>query len=156
MAQILPASQADFEKLFAYGADMLGTSQACKSLLAGWLSNAQESSWVAIGNKGEILGYLIMSRTTRLPEDGYCVAPFFADSAPIARSLLKVAAEFVSANSLECGMFLDIAVEFNPEGVNIMENEIGAKPIFDGIFMAKEIPTMPLCKVFGRASIDIM
>ena len=37
--QILPARQADFEKLFAYGADMLGTSQTCKLLLAAWLSH---------------------------------------------------------------------------------------------------------------------
>ena len=30
VAQILPASQADFNKLFEYGTDMLGTSQVCK------------------------------------------------------------------------------------------------------------------------------
>ena len=35
VAQILPASQADFEKVFVYGADMLGTSQSCKSILSG-------------------------------------------------------------------------------------------------------------------------
>ena len=32
--QILPTSQVDFEKMFAYGADMMGTSQTCKLLLA--------------------------------------------------------------------------------------------------------------------------
>ena len=49
-AHILPASQVDFEKLFAYSADMLGTSQACKLLLAAWLVHLQKSSWVAFDN----------------------------------------------------------------------------------------------------------
>ena len=68
-------------------------------MLAGMLSHAQESSWVAIGNKGEVVGYLIMSKTIRFPEDGYHIAPLYADSAPIARSLLKVAVEFAAANN---------------------------------------------------------
>ena len=37
VAKILPASHADFEKLFAYSADMMGSSQVCKLLLAAWL-----------------------------------------------------------------------------------------------------------------------
>ena len=123
--QILPASQADFEKLFAYGADMLGTSQTCKLVLAAWLSHLQESSWVAIDNKGEVVGYLIMSEIAGFPEKGYCIAPFFADSAPIACSLLKVAAEFASANSpckTYCNIVMDIPVDFNPKGVCILES----------------------------------
>ena len=90
LAQIMPASQADFEKVFAYGADMLGTSQACKLVLAAMIARSQESSWVAIGNQGEVVGYLIMNKTIRFPEDGYHIAPLYADSADIARSLLKV------------------------------------------------------------------
>ena len=158
--QILPARQADFEKLFAYGADMLGTSQTCKLLLAAWLSHMQESSWVAIDNKGEVVGYLIMSEIAGFPEKGYCIAPFFADSAPIACSLLKVAAEFASANSpckTYCNMVMDIPVDFNPEGVSILESEIGAKPIDKIIFMSsKELPTAQLSKVFGIASTSVL
>jgi len=95
----MPASQADFEKVFAYGADMLGTSQACKLVLAAKLSHAQESSWVTIDNHGEVVGYLIMSKTIRFPEEGYYIAPLYADSAEIARSLLKVAVEFAAPNN---------------------------------------------------------
>ena len=75
LAQIMPASQADFEKVFAYGADMLGTSQACKLVLAAMVARSQESSWVATGNQGEVVGYLIMSRTIRFPEEGYTSPP---------------------------------------------------------------------------------
>jgi len=63
------------------------------------LSHAQESSWVAIDNQSEVVGYLIMSKTIRFPEDGYHIAPLYADSADIARSLLKVAVEFAAPNN---------------------------------------------------------
>ena len=107
----MPASQADFEKLFAYGADMLGTSQICKLLLAVWLSHLQESSWVAIDVTGEVVGYLIMSKLTRFPEQGYCIAPFYADSVPVAHSLLKVAVEFASASNPRHKVVMDILVD---------------------------------------------
>ena len=158
VVDILPASEADFEKVFAYGADMLGTSQACKLLLAAWLSHFQESSWVALDKKtGEVVGCIIIRQTVLFPKDGYRVAPFFADSAPIARSLLKVAAEFASANNPEHIMFLDVAAEYNLESTQILENEIGTKPTMETVFMAtKGIPTKPHTKVFGMGSLEVI
>ena len=155
--QILPASQADFEKLFGYGADMLGSSQTCKLVLAAWLSHLQESSWVAIGITGEVVGYLIMSKLTRFPEQGYRIAPFYADSSPIARCLLKVAVEFASANNPRHNIVMDVPVDNNPESISIVEKEIGAKPIQECIFFSgKELPTKHLSKVFGIASASIL
>ena len=155
--QILPARLTDFEKLFAYGADMLGSSQTCKLLLAAWLCHLQESSWAAIDKNGEMVGYLIMSKTTRFTEDGYCNAPFFADSPAIARSLLKVAVEFAGENYPNHNIFAEIPVDYNPEGVSILEKEIGAKLIVDYTFMVnKEIPNKPLSKVFSFASTQVL
>ena len=150
LAQIVSATQADFEKVFAYSADMLGSSRVCKLMLAGMLSHAQESSWVAIGNKGEVVGYLIMSKTIRFPEDGYHIAPLYADSVPIARSLLKVAVEFAAANNPRY-IFLDIAADLNPEGASILENELRAKQLADFVTLsmgAKGISSKPHYKVF--------
>ena len=155
--QILPASHVDFEKLFAYGADMLGTSQTCKLVLAAWLSHLQESSWVAIDNTGEVVGYLIMSKLTRFPEQGYRIAPFYADSSPIARSLLKMAVEFASANNPRHNIVMDVPADNNPESISIVEKEIGAKPIQECIFFSdKELPTKHLSKVFGIASASVL
>ena len=157
VAQVLPACEVDFEKVFAYSADMLGTSQTCKSVLAGWLSHAQESSWVALDSKSKVVGYLIMSRSVCFSRDGYRVAPFFADSAPIARSLLKVAATFASDNNRDHIMFLDVAADYNQDAVCILENEVGTKPVFDIMFMTtKELPAKPHTKVFGIGSMEIM
>ena len=156
--QILPASQVDFEKLFAYGADMLGTSQTCKSLLAAWLCHLQESSWAAIDKNGEVVGYLIMSKTTCFSEEGYLIAPFYANSAPIARSLLKVAAAFACANNPRKTILkTKIPIDYNPEGVSILEKELGAKPVFDLTFMTnKEGPNRCLSKVFSMASTSVL
>ena len=156
LAAILPASQVDFEKMFAYSADMLGTSEVCKSVLGTWLTQLQESSWVAIGNTGEVVGYLMMSKTVRFPEDGYNIGPFFADSAPIARSLLKVAVDFAAPHN-PGHIFLVIAAHLNPEGVSILENELGAKQLADLVFFGTNgIPSKPQHKIFGAASVDVM
>ena len=155
--QILPASQVDFEKLFAYGADMMGTSETCKLLLAAWLCHLQESSWAAMDKNGEVVGYLLMSETVRFPEQGYSIAPFYANSAPIARSLLKVVVAFASANNPKHTLIMDIPVDFNPEGVSIVEKEFGAWPVDEVIFMAtKGIPEKCLSKVFSMASCEVL
>ena len=108
-------------------------------------------------NKGEVVGYLIMSKLTGFSEQGYRIAPFYADSSPIARSLLKVAVEFASANNPRHNIVMDVPADFNPEGVSILEKEIGAKPIQECIFMSgKELPTKHLSKVFGIASASVL
>lgn len=70
-----------------------------------------------------------MSKTTQFPEKGYPVGPHSVDSAPIAWSLLKVAIGFASANNpAGCiTLAINIASDFNLEGVSILEEEIGAK-----------------------------
>ena len=158
LAQIMPASQANFEKVFAYGADMLGTSQACKLVLAAMVARSQESSWVAIDNQGEVVGYLIMNKTIRFPEDGYRIAPLYADSADIACSLLKVAVAFAAPNNPK-HIFLNIASDLNPKGVSVLENELGAKKHADFVVVSigtKGIPSKPQYKLFGAVVLGIM
>ena len=156
VAQILPASQADFNKLFEYSADMLGTSQVCEYLLAAWLAHLHKSSWVAIGNTGKVVGYLIMSETARFPEEGYYIAPIFADSAPIARSLLKVAVTFASEDNPRHNILVDIPAD-NMEGVSMLVSELGANLDHDLIVMSrKEAISRNLSKVFSNASSRVL
>ena len=155
--KILPANQVDFEKLFAYGADMLGISQTCKLLLAAWLCHMQESSWAAIDNNGEVVEYLLMSETVRFPEEGYYIAPLYANSAPIARSLLKVAAAFAAARNPRHILKMDTPLGHIPEAISILENELGAENISDLLFMGeKRIPDRCLSKVFSVASCQVV
>lgn len=135
-----------------YSADiMMIPSQVCKLVQAAWLAHAQESSWVAIGTAGEVVGYLIMRETTRFPEEGYRVGPFFANSAAIARSLLKVALEFASLGT-SSSMLLDIAPDLNPEGIAMME-----KQTWELITMTNRGNVNKQHeKIFGAASLDVM
>ena len=156
MEQILPTSQFDFEKLFAYGGDMLGTSETCKLLLAAWLCHLQESSWSAIDKNGEVVGYLIMSEVVQISEEGYIIAPLYANSVPIACSFLKVAAVFASANNPRHPLAMTIPFELNPEGVSTLEREFGVWSVCETIFKAeKEIPNKCHIKVFSIASFDV-
>ena len=155
--EIWAARQVDFEKLFAYSADMLGSSQICKLLLAAWLCHPQESSWAAIDKNGEVVGYWIMSETIRFPKEGYLIALLLANSAGIACSLLQVADEFASANDPRNKHHVNIPVDFKREFVRILEEEIGARSISDLIFVAnKEIPSKCLSKIYIFASIDVL
>ena len=119
-------SRANFEKLFAYSADMLGSSQTCKLLLAAWLCHLQESSWAAIDKNGEMVGYLIMSEIIHFSKEGYLIAPLYANSAAIACSLLNVAAEFASANDSRNKLCMTMPVNLNPDSVSLLEKETGA------------------------------
>ena len=153
VAKILPASQANFEELRAYGTDMMGSSQTCASMLAAMLVHAQESSWVAIGNKGEIVGYVIMNKTL-YPEDGYFLGPFFANDASIALILLQTAVEF--AGSHPRFLSLDVSTP-NLEWVHILENELEAKAIVDAVCIGnKGILHRAHEKIFSLASVTVM
>ena len=152
IAKIIPASQANFEELNAYSADMVGSSQTCKSVLAAMLVHAQESSWVAIGNNGEMVGYLIMNKSTH-PEGGYFIGPFFADSASIARILLRTAAEFGCHSRL---LSLNASMS-NPECIHILENELEAKPLLTALCVGtKGILRRAHEKIYGVASATVM
>ena len=97
-----------------------------------------------------------MSKTTRFTEDGYCIAPFFADSPAIAQCLLKAAAEFASENYPNHNIAVIIPVDYNPEGVRRLEEEIRAKLYFDLTFMAGKESPKPLSKVFSIASTQVL
>jgi hypothetical protein len=156
-AKILQASLANFEELVTYGADMIGTSPVCKSMLAAMLVHAQESSWVAVDIEGKIVGYLIMNKTVRFPEDGYVIGPFFADNVSIARILLKTAAEFAAQDANQPRFIsLDVSMP-NEECVKIMENELGAEQIEDAVFLGtKGIPNKAHEKMFSLANLVVL
>ena len=135
---------------------MLGTSQVFKRLLAAWLAHLHKSSWVAIDNTGNVVGYLIMSETVRFPERGYYIAPLFADSAPIARSLLKVAVSFASEDNPRHNILMDIPAD-NMEGVSMLVSELGANLDHDLIVMSRmEAISRNLGKVFSNASSRVL
>ena len=155
--QILPANLANFKQLMEYSVDMVVSSQISQHLLSAMLMHSQKSSWVAFGNKGEIVGYLIISKTKTFPEGGYLIRPLFADNGAVACNLLREAAEYVNKDANNPSLIsLDMST-LNLEGVKIMENELEAETVDDRVFMGnKGIPQKAHEKMFGLASLDAL
>jgi hypothetical protein len=157
IARIVPAKEVDLEDIMKYSAGVVyvGSSHVWKLMLAQWLAHHQESCWVAMGDDDSIIGYLIMSETALFPEEGYYAGPLFADSAYVARSLLKTAVDYAAETDAEI-IFLDMSPKFNQEGVSIVENELGGKSIGEYMFMSRghKIPKKPHWKAFGFASLS--
>lgn len=55
---------------------MIDTSETSMRLLTAMIKNTPKSSWIALGNRNEIVGYLIMYKTTNFPEGGYLINHF--------------------------------------------------------------------------------
>jgi hypothetical protein len=89
---IVLAKDINLKDLFTYGEKMTGSSSC--SFQASLLSHDPECGWAAVGEEGQILGYLIMGKTTC--PDSYRVGPLYADDAALAQSLLKKAVEYAA------------------------------------------------------------
>ena len=83
--------------------------------------------------RGKLLAILVMSETSRFPEEGYRVGPFFADSpvAVIAQSVLKTAVTLAIPNRPEL-IYLEAAPDLNSDSLNL--EEVGADRMADYVF----------------------
>lgn len=150
--KIIPASDVDFQKLSAYDEKVFGNPRP--HLLASWITLSQECSWVAIDG-GEVVGYLILRKTLQLSKDGYRINPLFADSTPIARSLLKLACQFVASDSPQQIILIDLPMEKNKESLELVEKELSGKLCFDCHRMyTNGIDGCQWQKVYGITSLE--
>ena len=84
----------DYEKLFEYDTSVFGVCRC--DFLKQWITIPESLGWVAIKNKGDIIGYIVIQ--CGVLEKHQVVGPLFADDAHIARNrnpriLLHTAAE---------------------------------------------------------------
>ena len=159
--QILQVNQANLEDLMEYSADMIASSETSKPLLSAMLTHSWRSSWVALSNNGNIVGYLVMSKTiNNFPESGYLIRPLFANNGAIAYNLLRVAAKYAAEDTVSNGAASTISLDtsmLNLEGIEMMENQLQAEIVDDRIFMgSKGIPLRAHEKIFSAASFDAM
>ena len=110
----------------------------------------------AVNDEGGIVGYLIMSETSQFPEEGYRVAPFFANNAVIAQSLLKTAVECAILNKTEL-MFLDATPDLNSDSLNLIE-KLQADRVIDRVLWEQKESQRELTKkyVVVRGSFHVL
>ena len=95
---VVSIKSVDKEKLLKYDASVFGTSR--NKLIEAWINIPGSLGWVAMDSNGEVVGYNTVRLTivSKGAEFSLNMAPFYADSIEIARSLLKTAATDCLAN----------------------------------------------------------
>ena len=124
-------------------------------LLASWIAIG-DVSFVALNEKMEIVGYIILRRTVKFEETGYRLSPLFADSLVIAQALLKISIEAIGQDDFDMKVNFEVPLEGNTEGVEFIESVQNVAMAFDTVHMyTKGFRTVARDKVFSVASLEI-
>ena len=146
---IKPAQQVNFNCLSAYDTAAFG---APHHLFLKALLNASNSiSLAATNSNNDIIGF-ISGRKTILENEGWRIAPLFADNSLIAKALLKqLFTELVKEISKRKVAIMDVPVDLNPDAYGVVL-ELSAVFGFDMRQMFfKQALDVPAEKIFGMA-----
>ena len=152
--KILPGSGVDINKLAEYDRSIFGPSR--QLLIASWIC-VSDVSFVALNEKTEIVGYIIMRKIVRFEEEGYHVAPLFAENILIAQFLLKKAIEVIQPRQSNV-LTLDVLLEGNPDGLEFWKRSCKGEAVLDLVYMTTKGVSrtcMPRNKVFAFAANEV-
>jgi GNAT superfamily N-acetyltransferase len=139
----LPIASVDFNKLLRYDHDVFLFPRA--EFLRRWVFQA-ESFGYYLENEESILGYGILRKCVI----GYKVGPLFADNLAIAIEIVEALISNIPGEFY----YLDIP-EPNTDALKIVE-QFNLQKVFETARMyTKEIPNVPLHKVFGITSFEL-
>lgn len=139
----LPIAGVDFNKLVRYDHEVFLFPRV--EFLRRWLFQADSFGYY-LESEDTILGYGIVRKCVT----GYKVGPLFADNEAIAVAIL----EALLSNIPGQFFYLDIP-EPNTEAIKIAE-QFNMQKVFETARMySKEIPNVPLHKVFGITSFEL-
>ena len=108
----------------------------------------QQPNSVALGvvRKGHVVGYGVIRKS----HTGFRIGPLFANDEQIAEQLLLALVAF----GADAPVFLDVP-EANPKALALAQR-YGMKPVFETARMYnKEIPNLPINRVFGVTSLEL-
>ena len=150
-------SETSISQLSEYDTSISSVSR--KSLLASWLYFA-DASCVAVNDKSEIVGCIVIRKMKPFDKHGYRVGPLYADNVSIAGCLLKTAIEHLSSTD-NCGdnsLRLSFDIPVFPESVTYFERTLKASVVAgsDAVCMyTKSPPNIPFDKVYAIASLEM-
>ena len=119
---IKPLSEVSFDKIFKYDTSVFGFPR--QKFLKRWITIPDSLGWAAINVSGDIVGYVVI-RPSVIGKDELLVAPLFADDTNIARMLLYASTEAAMIQKSVKNLRIFVPVSANPEGADMIENEIG-------------------------------
>ncbi len=92
------ASAVDFNKLSAYDSEVFGAPHHL--FLQGLLDGPNTITMAATNQNGDVVGF-VAARKMIIPEEGWKLAPLFADNAQIASVLLKIVFKGMLTNAAD-------------------------------------------------------
>lgn len=141
---ILPLSQLTFEQIAQYEKAFFPCER--HSFLKQWIKQENSLS-LAYMQEGELVGYGVM----RQCQEGYKLAPLFANSCDIAKKLM---AAFISKLDDGDEYFLDVPM-CHKKAVELA-TMLAMEPVFETARMyTKGIPVLPLERIYGVTSFEI-
>ena len=139
----LPIANVDFNKLLEYDRKIFLFPRT--EFLRRWIAQVDSVGYY-LENKDHLVGYGILRKCVT----GYRVGPLFADNEAIAIEILEALTSNISGEVY----YLDIP-EPNTEALKVAE-QYNMQKVFETARMyTKEIPNVPLHKVFGITSFEL-
>ena len=139
----LPIADVDFNKLLEYDREIFLVPRT--EFLRRWITQVDSVGYY-LENETHLVGYGILRKCVT----GYKVGPLFADNEAIAVEILEALLSNIPGEVY----YLDIP-EPNSESLKIAE-QFNMQKVFETARMySKEIPNVPLHKVFGITSFEL-
>jgi len=139
----LPISDVDFNKLLEYDRKIFLVPRT--EFLRRWITQVDSVGYY-LENESHLLGYGVLRKCIT----GYRVGPLFADNETMAVEILEALLSNIPGEAY----YLDIP-EPNSEALKIVE-QFNMQKVFETARMySKEIPNVPLHKVFGITSFEL-
>ena len=143
-AGIVELAALPFQTIVSCDASIFPAPRA--GFLEQWITQPGAISLGFLGNK-ELKGYGIL----RPCRNGFKIAPLFADSVDIAERLFGALAEKVSEQTT---VYMDVPA-INPAALALAQSR-GMTPVFEtGRMYSKQMPAVPMEKVFGITSFEL-
>ena len=125
---IQPAKQVEFDKLSAYDNAAFGAPH--HRFLKGLLDGPNTITLAATSTAGEVVGF-VAARKTIIEEEGWKIAPLYADSEQIVRAILKEVLQEMSKDSPERRVAIfELAIGLDPH-VKALAEELNASTLLD-------------------------
>ena len=151
---VQPAKQVEFDKLSAYDNAAFGAPH--HRFLKGLLDGPNTVTLAATSTAGEVVGF-VAARKTIIEEEGWKIAPLYADSEQIVRAILKEVLQEMSKDSPDrkVAIFNLSPREVNP-GAHVLAEELDATRLMDMWRMYTKGPLeFAKERVYSFGSIDL-
>jgi hypothetical protein len=143
-ADCLPIQNSDFPEVAAFDAKFFPAMRP--RFLKVWLYQNDATALLMRANSGAMMGYGVIRKCAV----GHKIGPLFAENAAVAETLFAGLTSTVSGQAV----FLDVP-EPNAAAVALAER-YGMKPVFATVRMyTKQVPSLPLEKIFGVTSFEL-